>query len=121
MNKYFKEVITSKSLEFKLSGQLTGRFTDALIESNPELKAQFKNVCAPIPLKLNEELESTLGILGLSKREFMTMAIASALEEAKAIMDEIDITEYHVEFAEARKAEEEARIQHAIDSSNGGA
>jgi hypothetical protein len=94
MNKYFKEVITKKALEFKLSGYLTGSFGDSLIENEPGLKAQFKNVCAPIPLQLNEELENMLGLLQLTKRDFFTMAITSAIDEAKSLMDDIDITEY---------------------------
>lgn len=105
MNKYFKEVITKNALEFKLSGALTGNIADTLIENNPSLRAQFKNVCAPIPLKLNEELENVTGVLGLSKRDFLTLAIASAIDEAKALMDEIDVTEYLSEAAQAESKE----------------
>lgn len=115
MNKYFKEVIIKNALEFKLSGALTGNFADSLIENNPSLKAQFKNVCAPIPFKLNEELENVTGILGLSKRDFLTLAIASAIDEAKALMDEIDIDEYFIEAAEAHEKEKEEFEQHPID------
>jgi hypothetical protein len=97
MNKYFKEVVTHKALGFKLSGHLTGHLADSIIEETPSLKSQFKNVCAPIPLALNEELENMLGILNLTKREFLTFAISSAIDEAKAVMDEIDIDEYHLE------------------------
>lgn len=106
MNKYFKEVVTHKALDFKLSGHFTGHFADSIIEETPSLKSQFKNVCAPIPLALNEELENMLGILNLTKREFFTLAISSAIDEAKAVMDEIDIAEYHLEREDRQKAKE---------------
>jgi len=93
MNKYFKEIITHRCLDFKLSG-VGGPLVDELIETKPDLAKQFKNVCAPIPLEIAERLEHTLNTLNLTKREFITQAIFSALEETKAIMDEIDITEY---------------------------
>jgi len=100
MNKFFKEVITSKSLDFKLSGQFTDPLVDSLIEHYPHLKTQFKNVCAPIPLALNDELENILAVLELSKGKFLTMAIVSAMDEAKALMEELDITEYRKELVD---------------------
>jgi ABC-type uncharacterized transport system ATPase component len=106
MNKYFKEVVTLKSLEFKLSSQIEGRTTDLLLDSEPSLAAQFKNVCAPIPLALNDELENMLGLLSMSKRQFMTLAIASAIDESRALMDEIDVIEYHKEFDDLQQAKE---------------
>jgi hypothetical protein len=94
MNKYFREVIVKNALGVKHLMHISGAFAEQLIEENPQFKTQFKNVCAPIPLALNEELENVTGILGLSKRDFLTMAIASAIDEAKVIMDDIDIDEY---------------------------
>jgi len=105
MNKYFREMITHRALEFKLSGHLSGAIADQLISEKPELANKFKNVCAPIPLDLVDRLENTLNTLNLTKREFLTQAIISALDDAEAIMDEVDITEYLVEEAEARVKE----------------
>ena len=97
MNKFFEERITHKALQFKLMGQLSGRLVDSLIAENPnapEIKANFKNVCAPIPLSMNERLESVIGLLDLSKRDFLTMAIASALDDAEAIIGKLNVFEY---------------------------
>lgn len=105
MNKYFREMLTHRALEFKLAGHLQGRLVDELIETKPDLAKQFKNVCAPIPLDLVERLENTLNTLNFTKREFLTQAIISALDDAETIMDEVDITEYLVEGAEARAKE----------------
>ena len=115
MNKYFKEVITKNALEVKLQSVVSGRFAEAIIEQTPELKAQFKNVCAPISLQLNEELEKVTGRLGLSKRDFLTMAIASAIDEAKILMDEIDIDEYLVEQMEAIQKQKDDELQAWIE------
>lgn len=108
MNKYFKEMITKNALERKLSAHVSGSFADALLDEVPSLKAQFKNVCAPIPMKLNDELESVTDLLGFSKREFLTLAIASAIDEAKALMVEIDIDEYFVDSIERQQQDEAA-------------
>ncbi len=108
MNKYFKEIITHRCLDFKLSGHLTGSLVDSLIAEKPEIAKQFKNVCAPLPLDVAERLENTLGTLNLTKREFLTQAIVSALEETQAIMDEIDITEYMNEVFDKEDKEGEA-------------
>jgi hypothetical protein len=101
MNKYFKEVVTKNALEFKLSGHLTGALTDSFVDNDQAAKAQFKNVCAPISLGLNDELEYVTGLLRISKRDFLTLAISSAVDEAKILIDEINVTEYHAETIEA--------------------
>lgn len=108
MNKYFKETITKNALDFKLMGQMVGNLPESFIERDPALKAQFKNVCAPIPLKMNEELENVISVLGLSKRDFLTLAISSAIDESKLLMAEIDIYEYHKDIQEQVKQDEAA-------------
>ena len=108
MNKYFKEVVTLKSLGFKLGNESNHQlFERALQSNNPEdieLKARVKNVCTPIPLDMDKRLEEMLGVLGISKARFLYLAIASAMEEAEMLMDEIDIDEYF--FEEAKELNE---------------
>jgi hypothetical protein len=96
MNRHFQEVITHRVLSFKLTD--VSPASDSIVEDSPTLKAQFKNVCAPIPLELNNELEQVLDILNLSKRVFFTMAISSAITEAKKIMQDFDIFENEGDF-----------------------
>lgn len=110
MNKYFQEVLTYRALSFKLTGHLTGGLLDSLIDDNPDLKAQFKNTCVPIPLSLSQDLEEVLSLLRLSKREFLTMAIRSAIDDAKKIMDEVDIFEYVDELAARDAARENMEV-----------
>lgn len=106
MNKHLTETVTHGALSFKLQGANSG-LPDSILESafdssSSEVKAKFKNVCAPIPLSTDEELETMLSLLGLSKRTFIQMAIYSAMEEAQAIMDDIDVAEYFVESQELK-------------------
>jgi hypothetical protein len=121
MNKYFKEVVTLKALDFKVgqNEMFQPFFEKALKSDNPEdieLKAQVKNVCTAIPLEMNKQLEEIISVLRISKGRFLFLAIASAMEEAKALMAEIDIHEYWVEQAEAMQKqkddEQEAWIEH---------
>lgn len=103
MNKYFKEVITYKALDIKVGTDeiFQPLFERALQSDNQEdikLRAQVKNVCAPIPLAMNEQLEQITKTLRISKSRFLTLAIASAMEEAKVLIDEIDIDEYQADY-----------------------
>ena len=106
MNKYFKEVITAKALSVKLSHQEECEETQQAAAP----KAFFRNVCTPIPLPMNEELEKVTGLLGIPKGRFLFLAISSALEEAQELLKNIDVAEYHREFnlAVAAQSEEEA-------------
>ena len=49
-----------------------------------------KNVCARIPLELANEMEQLGVMIGLNKREIITMAIHDFLEKARGVIDEFD-------------------------------
>lgn len=104
MNKYFKELITLKALDFKLSGG--NDLPESIIEASPKLKALVKNVCTPIPLEIDQELEGIIHILGIPKRTFLAQAIYSAMDEAKELMKELNITEYLVQNDEMKPVDE---------------
>lgn len=101
MDKYFKDVITSKALDAKLA--LVELQAESQHEAAP--KAFFKNVCAPISIGLFEEVERVIGVLGISKARFLTLAIASAVYDANQIIADVDVTEYQRDFNEAVKAQ----------------
>jgi len=94
MNKYLKEVITHRALDFKLAGYNHGLTGEATTEKLIKESGKYKNVCAQLPEAMIKEFEDVINTLNLSKREFITMAIQSAIDESKEIMKEIDITEY---------------------------
>jgi len=115
-----EQKITYKALGFMLDD--SGVLIDHALENpSPELKARFKNVCAMISEPLTTRLENTLGLLRMSKREFLEAAIIEALDKADLIMEECGVDDYLEGLAAHQEAEEQARIQHAIDSSNGAA
>lgn len=91
---YLEQVLVFKSLDFVLGTD--GKATDHILSQpgNDDLKNQFKNVCAPLPSSLVERLESTLGLLNISKRQFITAAIIEALDKADVIMKEWGVDEY---------------------------
>lgn len=115
MNKYLKELITQRALTFKLEGWQSphqAEFMESLIEKDPKSAEIFKNVCAPLPVDLAKRLEDTIGLLGLTKRQFLTNAVSSALDDADLIMKELDIFEYENEYQEnLKKLQEEKAVQ----------
>lgn len=88
-----RETLILKTLQCKAlnNGADTGNFIDALLTQNPEQADQItKNVCARIPLGLAEEMESLGGLLGLNKREVITLAVRDFLDQAAATLTEFD-------------------------------
>ena len=62
---------------------------DRLFDENPEGADEItKNVCARIPLELAKDMESLGGMLGLNKREIITMALIDFLDKARETLTE---------------------------------
>lgn len=93
-NDYFDQFIRYKALRFKF---LDG---DKLLENvlndpnQEEINSQFKNVCAKLPLKMVDDLEGVCGLLDMSKRRFIEMAVSQALERCNKIFDDVDAFEF---------------------------
>ncbi|MDO8945473.1 MAG: hypothetical protein Q7U75_19980 [Desulfobacterales bacterium] len=88
-----RETLILKALEFKNvhTGSSIGGLVDQLLAQNPDqADAITKNVCARIPVGLAEEMEQIGGLIGLNKREIITMAIVDFLEKAQGVMDEFN-------------------------------
>jgi hypothetical protein len=88
-----RETLILKALDFKNvhTGASIDGLVDTLLAQNPDqADAITKNVCARIPLALAEEMEQLGGLIGLNKREIITMAIVDFLEKAKGVMDEFN-------------------------------
>jgi len=92
--------IESGSLLKSDDGQTVRR--TSLEEAFPQLR--IKNVCAKLSGDLVDRLDNSLGILGMSKRDFIEMALVEALDRVDQELHDIDA----FEFIEAKqKADEE--------------
>ena len=78
---------------------------DMIEQDNPD-NPMLKNVCARIHVSLAENLEETCAQLKCSKRRFIEMAIANALDEFNNLAEEYDM------FGEQ---ERDAQLQYEIE------
>lgn len=88
---YMKEKLLASVLNFKHSTLGSGASTFDLIElgavdGNPNFK--IKNMCAKVPEQLDEKVTNTASWLGMSKRDFIEMAVINAIDEAEKLADE---------------------------------
>jgi hypothetical protein len=61
---------------------------DYLDNGRTEHNVPLKNVCAKVLPELAEEIDSVVGLLGVSKRQFLEAAFIEAIFRAKAIIDQ---------------------------------
>jgi hypothetical protein len=88
-----RETLIFNALKFKRSHQNTGNqdLVDHLLDANPEKADEItRNVCARISLPMSQELEGYASMLGMSKREIITLALSDFFAKAQAVMDEFD-------------------------------
>lgn len=88
------EILTLQALKFKqlhVQGHsLPADFVEQLIDQHPEVKAKMRNICAFIDPSLFEKVENLCGILDLSKRQFVEMALQDFVQKAGATIDRFD-------------------------------
>lgn len=104
MSNHFDQLIRYKALAFKFSGAGFS-LVDAVLEQNGPEALKMKQVCAPLSVQLVERMENVLGLLNMSKREFIEIAVIEALDKAEAIIDEENVFEYHEAMDAAEKGE----------------
>jgi nucleoside 2-deoxyribosyltransferase len=93
----FDQYIQYRALNMKahVEGQaFNSEAVDRVLEKETAAGApHVKTVCAPISIELFERLTETLGLLDISKRTFIEAAIIAALDQADAIIAQVDIFE----------------------------
>ena len=77
----------------------------SLEEAFPQLR--IKNVCAKLSGDLVDRLDNSLGILGMSKRDFIEMALIEALDRVDQELHDIDA----FEFIEAKQKADEGEAK----------
>lgn len=82
MKNYFDEFITYRALDLKFSGRHNlGFVPDEVLDA-----AQFRNVCAKLHPELIDRLDGVVGLLDMSKRDFIELALIEALDRAENIL-----------------------------------
>ncbi len=117
---HFKQYIQYKALDFKfatagnsidqlerlVAGGSVGHAVDGQFVPAQTLEEvcpiPLRNVCAKLSVELVDRLDNALGVLSMSKRQFIEMAIIEALDEVDKVLQDVDAFEY----VEARSIEE---------------
>ncbi|BCL77453.1 hypothetical protein JHS3_31890 (plasmid) [Jeongeupia sp. HS-3] len=90
----FDQVMQYRALRFKASieGQHFSNIeNDRLLEAAGKEPNDFvKTVCSPISIELFERMNDVLGLLDMTKREFIQAALISALDRADEIIREVN-------------------------------
>ena len=79
---YLEEYLTSCILRQKYNREnLTALMLDRFIDTPNEqdLPVKLINLCCKVPVHFNEKLDERLSILGISKRQFLELAMHHAL------------------------------------------
>ena len=90
-NSQFDEFITYRALALKFRGS-QGFLPDAVLDA-----AQFRNVCAKLHPELIDRLDEIIGLLDMSKRDFIELALIEALNRAEKILHhDVDALSPHI-------------------------
>lgn len=93
---YFDQYIQHKALAFKFDD--SDKMLDMILADKDDGQigeVTFKNVCAKLTEQLVDRMDNTCGLLGISKRKFIELAVCEALERCDAIIEEVDPFEHH--------------------------
>jgi hypothetical protein len=100
-NNYFSEVLLARALAFK-HAPVNDSIIDIAIEQSQ--LPQMKQVCAKLSEGLSDEIDSVCGVLDISKRKFIEMALMNAISEFNQVADEYDIFEPHTPKEDSKDA-----------------
>jgi hypothetical protein len=90
-NQHFNEVLLAKALTFKHGGTIQDIPEQYLDASN----LPMKQVCAKLTQELSDSIDNVCGILEISKRSFIELALINAIDEFNSIAEQYDIFEPH--------------------------
>ena len=93
----FDQYIQFRALFFKASiegNAFNSAMTDKVLsEEAKKYPEELKNISGVISRSLSDRLENTIGILDISKRAFLELALINALDRADEIMASVNIWE----------------------------
>lgn len=82
----FNEFMHYRVLAFKYGRQNT-ELTEAVLASQTDTPLELRQVCAKLSVELADRIDSTVSVLGISKRLFIERALIEALDQVDAIID----------------------------------
>ena len=88
-NQQFNEVLLAKALTFKHDTSCQN-IPEAVLDQMP-----LKQVCAKLSHELSDNIDNVCGVLNISKRSFIELALINAVAEFEAIASEYDIFGSH--------------------------
>ena len=86
----FNEYVHYRALALKYNTRMGDHLQnqiDHLIEAGSEVVPPVKNVCAKLSVELSDQLDHVSGLLGISKRKFIEMALIQALDHAEHVIE----------------------------------
>lgn len=108
----FEQYVQYRALAYKydtLKNDGLSRQLDGIIDKYPEngLESEhfklppIKNVCAKVSVELSDRLDNTVGKLGMSKRQFIEMALIQSLDFADHMLECVGADEAEIEAGRA--------------------
>lgn len=85
-----EEILLSRVLAFKHQSHKLQPLLESALES-PEAEPLVKNVCAKLSVGLVDHIDMACGILDISKRRFIELAITELLDKYESLTAEYDI------------------------------
>lgn len=106
--KDFDQFVQYRALQFKFSGiHHAGEIEESRIMKirgndgvlrpatiEDIVGGEVKNVCAKLPIPIVERLDNLIGILDMTKRDFIEMALVDALDRVDAILNKVGAFEF---------------------------
>lgn len=95
---FFDQYIQHRVLSFKFTNVDNGKLFDRLLESGQIVdtgSVELRNVCAKLSVELADRLDNTLGLIDMSKRQFIEMALIEALDKVDQAVQELDAFEFY--------------------------
>ena len=89
----FDEFVLYRALALKFSGSHNlGSLPDDVLDT-----ARFRNVCAKLHPDFVDRLDSVISLLGMSKRDFIEIALIDALDRCEKTLHDVDAFGPHYE------------------------
>jgi len=104
-----ESVLLEKALRI-VNGYDNARFIDHVIDTGDQEFAAIplKNVCAKVSVQLSDEIDQIVGLLDISKRQFLELAFVEAVNKARQILGDEGVHDYLPDLSRAQDSDGDA-------------